>query len=227
VEAIIEERQRGGPFENLTDFLCRVRHKDLNKKSMESLIKVGVFDSLNTERDNLLANLEAILAFCQNIKKSQNSSQAGLFGTNYHSPTSFTKISENHPIASPKEKLGWERELLGLYISGHPLTQYAEKLKNYKARPIKELIADKREFNNGYQIAGVISKIKRIVSKLGQPILFANIEDLTGSLEVVVFSDTLSKNPAVWRENNVIVTSGRLSWRNNEPKFICQQAIEL
>jgi len=229
VEAIIRERQVGGPFQNLNDFLCRVRHKDLNKKSLESLIKVGVFDSLNTERGELLNNLDNILSFCQNIKKSQNSSQVSLFGTNYYTPAFLDKKSdENIPVASPKERLAWEKELLGLYISGHPLKQYLEKLQNYKVRSIKEILAKKGESNsNGYQIAGVISRVERIISKLGQPILFVKIEDLSGALEIVVFSDTLAKNPTVWRENNVIIANGRLSWRNNEPKFICQQAIEL
>jgi len=229
VEAIIEERHSGGPFRNFNDFLCRVRHKDLNKKSLESLIKVGVFDSLNTERGYLLKNLDNILSFCQNIKKSQNSSQASLFGTNYHVPAFIEKKSdENIPAASLKEKLAWEKELLGLYISGHPLNQYLEKLQNYKVKSIKEILSSKKESNNnGYQIAGVISQVERIISKVGQPILFVKIEDLSGTLEMVVFSDTLAKNPTVWRENNVILVNGRLSWRNSEPKFICQQAVEL
>jgi len=230
VQAIIEERQHGGPFQDFTDFLTRVRHKDLNKKSLESLIKVGVFDSLNTDRAELLAKIEEILAFSQNIKRSLNSSQTSLFGANYQTSPGFLK-KESDKDGAPipdKEKLGWEKELVGLYISGHPLNQFSEKLKNNRIKPIKELLADKRGMNgNGCRIAGVISSIKRIISKLGQPILFAKIEDLGGSLEVIVFSDTLAKNPTVWRENNVVMVEGRLSWRNNEPKFVCQQAAEL
>lgn len=230
VQAIIEERQRGGPFQNFSDFLIRVRHKDLNKKSLESLIKVGVFDSLNTDRAGLLAKIEEILAFSQNIKRSLNSSQISLFGANYQaSPGLFKKeLNGNGAPIPDKEKLSWEKELVGLYISGHPLNQFSEKLKNNRIKPIKELLADKRGVNgNSRRIAGVISNVKRIISKLGQPILFAKIEDLGGGLEVIVFSDTLAKNPTVWRENNVVIVEGRLSWRNNGPKFICQQAVEL
>jgi DNA polymerase-3 subunit alpha len=227
VESIIKERQVAGPFQDFTDFLTRVRHKDLNKKSLESLIKVGVFDSLNTDRANLLANLEEILSFSQNIKKEMNSSQNSLFGAGYQASPSFLKRENAAPVPN-KEKLGWEKELLGLYISGHPLNQYTEKLKNNRIKPIKDVLADKKTANgNGCRIAGVISKAQRIISKLGQPILFAKIEDLNDSLEIVVFSDTLAKNPTVWRENNVVMVNGRLSWRNNEPKFICQQAAEL
>jgi DNA polymerase-3 subunit alpha len=229
VEAIIEERHIGGPFKNFNDFLCRVKHKDLNKKSLESLIKVGVFDSLNTERGYLLRNIDNILSFCQNIKKSQNSSQASLFGANYRFQNFIAEKSNDHmPAASLKEKLAWEKELLGLYISGHPLNQYLEKLQHYKVKSIKEILAAKKGYNNnGYRIAGVISQVKRIISKTGQPILFVTIEDLTGALEIVVFSEALAKNPAVWRENNIILVDGSLSWRNDEPKFICQNAMEL
>jgi len=228
VQAIIEERQRGGPFQNFVDFLTRVRHKDLNKKSLESLIKVGVFDSLNTEWSNLLNNLESVLLFCQNIKKSQNSAQAGLFGAAFQSPEFLRRAASEPPTSTIKDRLAWEKELLGLYISGHPLKQCTEKLQNYRVKPIKEILTKKEQINNdGYLIAGVISKIKRIISKVGQPIVFATLEDLTDTLEIIIFSDTLAKNPTIWRENNVIIVSGRLSWRNNEPKFICQQAVEL
>jgi len=227
VEAIIEERQRGGPYQNMTDFLTRVRHKDLNKKSLESMIKVGVFDSFGMDRGVLLANLDNILAFCQNIKKSQNSSQTGLFGNNYHSSALFEKNKQGQ-TALPKDKLAWERELLGLYVSGHPLSAYFEKLKKFNPTPIKKILAEK-EGSNGdtTQIAGVILNIHRIVSKLGQQILFVTVEDLSGSVEMIVFSDTLAKNPAIWRDNNIIIANGKVSWRNGEPKFICQQAIEL
>ena len=141
----------------------------------------------------------------------------------------MTEAGDKNNEFSEKEKLGWERELLGFYLSGHPLEQHQLKLKNNNIKSIKELLANSsKTFNgNGCKIAGVISKIHRITSKAGQPILFVTVEDIKNSLEVVVFNDALAKNPAIWKENNVVVVSGRLSWRNNEPKFVCQQAVEL
>lgn len=231
VDGIIKERQRGGPFQNFNDVLTRVKHKDLNKKSLESLIKVGAFDSLGADRAVLLGNIEEILAFVQGMRKSENSSQTSLFGASHYTPSFLEKKNGSNHI-SPKEKLSWERELLGLYISGHPLIEYKEKIREYKARPIKEILAEKNNGeNNGnnheYRIAGVISSVKKIISKTGQPVMFAQIEDLNDSLEIIVFADTLSKNPDIWREGNVIITSGKLSSRNGEAKFICQQAIEV
>ena len=232
IDAIIQERQIAGPFVDFIDFLTRVFHKDLNKKSLESLIKAGAFDSLNVDRGQLLTNIEEILVFSQNIKKGRNgngqNSQSSLFGADYSTPA-FLKINgKNNPISN-KEKLAWEKELLGLYISGHPLDQYLGKINGDNIKTIKKILENKG-FNgngNGSRTIGVISKIKRITTKTGQSILFVEIEDKNDSLEMVVFSDTLAKNPAIWQENKVILASGKLSWRNNEPKFICQQATEL
>ena len=234
VEAITEERHRGGPFVDFAEFLTRVYHKDLNKKSLESLIKTGVFDSLNTERAHLLTHIEEILSFSQNVKKTHSRESGGapqnsLFGISFSLPEFLrggeTKKSEEEDLS--KEKFAWEKELLGLYISGHPLEQHKKKIEEKNAKPIKEILTNGKRNGNGCRIAGVISKIKRIVSKTGQPILFATIEDMSDNLEIVVFADTLSKNPAIWREGNVIIAAGRISSRNGESKFVCEQAVEL
>ncbi len=227
VDAIIEERQKSGPFKNFTEFLNRINHKDLNKKSLESLVKVGVFDSLGIDRGILSLNIEEIISYFQNIRKSKNSSQNSLFGDNpYSNNFNFLKNNAKVPV---KEKLGWERQLIGLYISGHPLDPHKNTLALNNVRSIKELTANKNGNNgNGLKrIGGVISSLKKIMSKSGQIILFVKIEDFTGFLETVVFSDTLSKNPAAWKENNTVMIEGKLSWRNNEPKFVCEKVVEL
>jgi len=227
VEAIIAERNRGGPFANFQDFITRIQHKDLNKKSLESLAKAGVFDSLGIERNSLILNIEEILAYLSRLKRNSQLSQNSLFGVNYSNGT--LKLKSTEP-ASNKEKLFWEKELLGFYLSDHPLNEYLPKISSYKAKPIKKIIEDE-EVNSfskeSCRIAGIICKTQRILTKVGKSILFVKLEDLSGSLEIVVFSDTLNKNPAIWRENNVVVAQGRLSWRNNEPRFICESAVEL
>ncbi len=225
VEEIINERGRGGPFADFPDFLKRIKHKDLNKKSLESLIKAGAFDSLNVERGALLANVEEIISYLQRLRKVSQSSQDSLFGTDYSNNVLNLKQT---PAASNKEKLLWEKELLGFFLSDHPLNGYRTKIDSYRAKPIKNLIDNNPNgLKDRCRIAGIICKTQRILTKVGQSILFAKMEDLSGALEVVVFSDTLSKNPTLWRENNVVVAQGRLSWRNNEPKFICESAVEL
>ncbi len=239
VAAIIEERQRGGPFEDIESFLSRVKHKDVNKKSLESLIKAGVFDSLDPDRGKLLANMDDILKYSQNARKDPSTIQNNLFGADFH------KVKLNLKPAAPatkKEKLTWEKELLGVYISDHPLNAHIKKLTELNVKTIKDVIAasqkkteeekkqESSRFNNNTpttRIAGVLSGIKKILTKKGQPMIFVRLEDFNEGLEMIVFTDTMAKNPNIWQENNLLIAEGRMSWRDGEAKFICQGAIEL
>lgn len=223
---IIEERITRGPFKNFEDFLIRIRHKDLNKKSLESFIKSGVFDSLGVERRQALENIEEILRFNSAVKKNNdaNISQSSLFGNIVQTKTLKMKPA---PESSIIEKLLWEKELLGFYLSDHPVNYLAEKIKNLKARPIKEIRLIKNE-NLTVRIVGLILKTQRILTKTGQPMLFVTLEDLSQeSIEVIVFNNVLNKTLSVWEENNIVLVEGRISWRDDEPKLICNQAAKL
>lgn len=223
VQAIMEARERGGPFSDLVSLLLRVQHKDLNKKSLESLIKCGALDSLGTERNQALTNIDDILKFNSLIKKESQSQQNGLFGSRIGADTLKLKPA---PPAKPEEKLLWEKELLGLFITEHPLTRLKDKIEKAKARTINDALLNFNE-SQFFRIAGLVSEIKRVVTKSGKQMLFAKLEDLTSSLEVVVFPETLLKKPAVWRENAPVIVLGRLSLRNGETKMICEDATEL
>ncbi len=219
---ITEERIRGGLFKDLQDFLVRIQHKDLNKKSLESLIKGGVFDSLETERKQLLENLDEIIKFNAAIKKSGGLKGNSLFGAQVNLGGNL-KLKEVMP-ASSQEKLSWEKELLGFYLSDHPLSSYKDKIKASQAKSIAEAKLIKNE-NQVFRIAGVISNIQRIMTKTGQPMMFVKIEDFSPQpMEVVVFNSTLKKTEAVWQEKNVVLVQGKISLRGGEPKMICDQA---
>ncbi len=225
VEAIISERQRGGPFTDLTSFLARVNHRDLNKKSLESLIKCGALDSLGTERNRALSNIDEIVRFNQLVKREQRATQNGLFGAGF-SPQSLRM--KDAPPANAEERLMWEKELLGLFVSDHPLNRFRERIGNVKARPIREILAEANGNGERYlSVAGVVSKIQRVITKSGKPMIFAKIEDFDNSLEVVVFPDTLIKNQTVWREGSAILVVGKMSPRSGETKMICESATEL
>lgn len=225
--AIIEERNHGGPFSDITNFLTRIQHRDMNKKSLEALIKTGTFDSLGLERGQALENIEELLRFSQAAKKLAASNQTSLFGT-----TATFATLRMRP-ASPVDKatlLLWEKELLGLYITDHPFSAYFAKVQQY-VKPIKEIAklprpADSRS-GPQLRLAGIISGIQKILTKNGQPMLFVTLEDLSDNLEILVFSDTLAKNPLAWQENKAIMVSGRLSWRDEEPKLIADNVKEL
>ncbi len=222
VNAIIDERAQGGPYENLQNFLSRVHHRDMNKKSLESLIKAGALDSFGIERGELLANIEDLLKFNQAAKKLSGSNQNSLFG----GVATFGALR-----LRPAEKidkgtmLGWEKELLGLYLTDHPMREHLPKL-NGRAKTIKFALSLPKQGDRSlkFRLAGVVSVTKKIITKKGQPMLFVTLEDgENDTIELLVFSELLEKNPEAWQENKVILIDGYISWKNGDTKYICEE----
>jgi len=224
-KAIIEERTRRGPFKNFEDVLMRIQHKDLNKKSLESLVKAGAFESLGIERNQALANMDDILRFTNAARRGTGMQNGGsLFGDTM--PAASLKLKPAPP-ATNAEKLAWEKELIGFYLSEHPLAAFAEKLKNAGVRPIAELMSVTNE-RLIVRAAGVVTKMRKILTKNGQPMIFATIEDASQKpLEVVVFNSVLEKTSSVWAENAPVIVQGHISPRDGEVKFICDAAKRL
>ena len=219
VGAIIAERERGGAFDTLASFFHRVTHKDLNKKSIENLAKAGVFDSLRVERNTVLANMDEILKFTGGLKKSVGN-QMGLFASG---PSKRALGFKPAPPATPQEKLLWEKELLGLFLSDHPLNHHAERIAKNGSRPIRDILHDPG-MGGMHKICGIITKLKKILTKKGDPMLFVRVEDRGGGVEVLVFADTLKRTADLWQENAVVEIEGRLSERDGESKLICNSA---
>ncbi len=217
VSAIIEERTRGGQFITLIDLLQRVQHKDLNKKSLESLAKCGALDSLKLERNILVHNIDDIIKFSSALKQANKTNQGGLFGSAV--ATNALKLKAA-PLADTKTKLAWEKELLGLFISDHPLNLHKEKILLVKARNIKQATEEKSETQR-FIMAGIITKVQKIVTKKGAPMAFAKVEDLNDSIEAVIFPEVFSKTINLWQENTAVLLTGRMSWRNGEGKLMC------
>jgi DNA polymerase-3 subunit alpha len=222
VQFIIQERNKGGPFTDLTQFLNRVKHRDLNKKSIENLAKAGAFDSLGISRADILANIDDILAFNQDAKRSTIANQNSLFGADSH--ISRLRLKSAPPL-DKETILKWEKELLGLYITDHPFTPFIPLLKG-KVMPLKEVLALEKKGERGPRmwIAGVVGTMEKFVTKKGQPMLFVTIEDLTDKMELLVFSETIKRNPSLWEEGKAVAVSGYISWKNDETKFICDEA---
>ena len=218
IEAIIEEREKNGPFKSIEDFLCRIHHKDLNKKSLESAIKAGVFSGL-ADRQNLLANLEELLRFNKEFQKSREQKQENLFGDSNFAlkPLSLSESRET----SLFERLVWEKELLGLYISGHPLDKIKEKSK-FKIKDLVGLAS-----NTFIEVIGLIEEIKRVVTRNGQTMLFVKIEDKSHSCEVIVFNNVLSKTYPFWQKHKIVKIQGRLTKKDDSPKIICERVKEI
>ncbi len=217
-DAIIAERETSGNYKDVEDFVTRVHNKNLNKKSVESLIRCGALDNF-ADRNVLLANMENLLNYAKEKQKHSSMGQFSLFGNNENTePTHFRLVSAEP--AKPWEKLIWEKELLGLFVSDHPLNSYKIQLKLENVIPIKNLAVGA---SGTIKIGGMITRIQKIVTKTGRPMIFSIIEDLTSKIEVVVFPNVLEKNPEAWKENNIVVASGKINDRDGSLKFLCDE----
>jgi DNA polymerase-3 subunit alpha len=224
-DAIIEERKINGHFKSITDFLDRIKHKNLNKKSMEALIKSGSFDRMG-ERGALLANLEDMLEYNHEGSK-QSKNQTSLFGTELVKAPEFKLRAA--PDASQSEKLLWEKELLGLYISGHPLDRIRDKLekRDINIKVIKE--SPDNRVGNGMPItiAGIIDTVRPVITKNNERMVFLKISDFTGSIEAVAFPSIFKDTVDVWVAEKCIALSGKVSLRNGEKSIIIEGVKEV
>jgi DNA polymerase III subunit alpha len=222
-DAIIAKRREGGPYQNISDFLSRVHHHDLNKKSLESLIKCGAFDNFESDRGKLLANIEEMLRFKEAVRKKMDSNQGDLFGKK----SSITlKLKPAREKVDKNKILAWEKELLGLYLTDHPFIKYKNKLSSW-VKPIGEITQNGAGGSKYYITAGLISSVKKILTKNGKLMLFVKLEDEKDSIEILVFNNTFQENSKVWEENKIVLVKGKLSSRDNDPKLICNQVKEL
>ncbi len=221
-EAIIEERKINGAYKTIGDFLERVQHKNLNKKSMEALIKSGSMDAFG-ERGSLLGNMEEMLEYNKQINKKPEN-QASLFGGMMEVKAPEFKLKDSAP-ATQSEKLAWEKELLGLYISGHPLDRLRDKLKD-KPQNIKKIRA---ELGNGHPvtIGGMIATVKPIITKKNDRMAFLTIEDLTGSMEAVIFPKLFTTHADLIVPEKCIALSGKVTIRNGEKSLMIEALKEI
>lgn len=224
VENLVKERKSRGHFKNFEDLLERLDPHELNKKSIEALAKSGALDKF-LPRHTIVENMEKILEFTHQIHKNRVNGQQSLFGN-------MASMQENHLNLAPRtataddknEYLKWEKELLGLYVSGHPLARYSGFLKKIST-PIKDLPAK----NEGamIKVGAIINKMKKFLTKNGKMMIFAELEDYTGKAEAVVFAKVLEKNSAIWHENNIVLVSGKVNFRDQSPKILVEEAREI
>jgi len=224
-DAIISERKSKGKFKSISDFLDRIKHKNLNKKSMEALIKSGCMDEWE-DRGVLLSNLEAMLEYNHETNR-QDKNQISLFGNLKTEAPSFKMKSSS--IATQAEKLLWEKELLGLYISGHPLDRIREKLESRNIN-IKKIKEDKENnIRNGMQVtlAGIIETVRQVITKNNERMAFLKIADLTDSIEAVAFPSIFKESVDVFVPEKCIAFSGKISLRNGEKSIIIEAVKEV
>ena len=230
VEEVLRARE-DGPFTSVEDFARRVSTSKFNRKSWESLIKSGAFDDMG-DRSDLLFNLDSITSFASKLQKEAASGQTNLFGmlggddaASVQSTLHLQKAPVKH---DDKERLMWERELLGLYISAHPLDRYETYLSE-QTQPLTQLVP---EYDSRMMtVGGIISTVRTIVTKNGSKMAFVGIEDKFGEGEIIVFPNLYEKVGAKLVQDAVIRVSGKNSARDrdgnlgNESKLIADDII--
>jgi len=213
VEEILRARKEG-KFASVEDFAKRVSTQKVNKKAWDSLIKTGAFDEL-ADRSDLLFNLETIQAFASKLQKEALSGQTDLFGGMANMATIQPTITlTTAPVKhTDKERLTWERELLGLYISAHPLDNY-DAYFSEQTVPVVEMTQDID--NKPLTIGGLVSAVRTIVTKSGTKMAFVKLEDKTGEAEVIVFPNLYEQVGAKLVQDAVIRASGKVSARDRD-----------
>lgn len=222
-ETIIKERKANGPFESLVNFLERIEDKDLNRKSLESLIKGGAFDTMG-ERGQLLANIDLMLGFHKEASQRRNNKQSSLF-SNMTQASAIPQLRLSPAAAAGRdEKLRWEKELLGLYITEHPFVSLKPVLA-VCATPLAEL--SKEHISKEVTVGGVITTVKKILTRRNESMMFVKLEDGVGILEIIVFPKLLAEMPNLWQEGKMILCQGTVSDKDSELKLLVNRATEL
>lgn len=251
VDNIVKERSEDGPYKSFTDFCERIADEAVNKKCIESLIKAGAFDGFEQTRSTLLASFESIVDVIQSGKKKGFAGQVSMFDLgSEEEKQEMNEIKytfEEHEEMPNKELLSLEKEMLGIYISGHPLEklrnqiemqstinsmqikEIEEQMSSSISSPEMEMIKqkDKTKFRDGQTVkyAGIITSIKKKYTKNNKIMAFVTVEDLYGTSEIIVFENAYLKSGKSLVEENIVMVEGRLSIREDDTTTIIANEI--
>ncbi len=224
VLAILEARRNGGPFSNLDDFCRRVDLRQVNRRAMESLIKAGAFDGFG-HRSQLLTIVDRMLGLSAHAHRARDMGQMTLFGeAGVAAGASVLAPLPNIEEALTKEKLAWEKELVGIYLSEHPLSRVMADLHETVTAlcgQINEEMADQKVV-----VAGMVTYVRRLTTKKGDPMAFAGLEDLQGTTEVVIFPRVWKETQAIWQPDKIVLVRGKVDASGKQAKIIADSATD-
>ena len=233
IRRMTQERALNGDFVDFYDFCRRMHGKDFNRRALESLIKCGAFDGMGANRRQMITVIDSILDELENSRRRNVDGQLG-FGDlvseqeeEYNSSTSFTYPELDE---FPNEMLlKYEKEVAGMYLSGHPMARYQTISERLKCASISDIInADisKYKDNDRVLLLGLLSSVKKKITKNDSTMAFLNLEDTSGNIEVIVFPKTLAEKPMMFFEGNILLIHGRISMREDEDTKIVCEAVE-
>ncbi len=225
VEAIISARSEGGPFTSLTDFCCRVNMRVVNKRVVENLIKCGAMDSFGARRSQLLAVLDQAIDLGAACQRDRANGQLGLFGDDQTFGMEEIRLPQRTEI--PKQTLlQYEKELLGFYVTDHPLSEYKEVMQRFM--PLHQFIGETQVQDNQFvRVAGIISSCNIKTTKSGDTMALLTLEDFTGRFPVIIFPKNYQACIRDVFEDNVVSIEGRFSVDERESKIIAMSVHSL
>ncbi len=226
IESIIASRKKDGLFKSLFDFVQRVDLRVCNRKVLESLIRCGAFDEWKLYRAQLFAMLDTVLDMGANLQKDRSRGQLSFFeGGKTTAFVSDEATIPNIPEWPENQKLAYERELIGFYVSSHPLSKHVKILKNYATASTDSLA----EFSHqaDVTIGGIIDNLKEIVTKKGDKMAFMTLQDLSGSCEVIVFPSLYKTAADTIQKDQLIFVRGKIDARDDVPKILAEEVVPL
>jgi len=218
-ETIVEERKKSGGFVNLEDFVTRLDGKVINKKTLESLAMAGALDDIS-ERNQILVNMEKILAAAAKFQKNKSSGQISLFGDDADASASKIDLTDVPP-ADKKQRLAWEREFLGMYVSEHPMSDIIPQLAPYQLKKLTEI--NEEHEGEFLRVAGIITGVQEILTrKNNQRMAFIKVEDQTKSLEALIFPKIYAAAPETIITDKPVVIDGFISNKDGQLKILAE-----
>ncbi|MDR9415319.1 MAG: DNA polymerase III subunit alpha [Gracilimonas sp.] len=217
---IVEEREENGDFTSIFDFATRVDLRICNRKTFESLIQAGAFDTLSENRAQLYESVEDILSFAVRKQEEIRLNQGNLFGGDSGSPGSQEPKLQEVRKWTQIERLNKERELIGFYLSGHPLNRFKEEIKLFGKQNLSEETFGRMSDRSNIKFIAIVTAVKRVTDKKGRPFAFLQVEDLNNSTEVIAFSKTYDQYMGLLQTDNVLYIDGVVDTRSGKPKVI-------
>jgi DNA polymerase III subunit alpha len=227
IESIINARQKDGPFKSFYEFTERVDLRVCNRKVLESLIKSGCMDCFELRRSQLMNMIDSALEMGSTLQKDRTVGQMSFFAGTGTATEAFKTGNDvpDIPEWPDNQKLAYERELIGFYVSSHPLSKYAATVKNYSSAYSDTLseFKDQAEVSMG----GIIDAIKEIITKKGSKMGFVTLQDLRGNAEVIVFPELYASAAALLQKDTIIFVRGKVSLRDDTPKILAEEIIPI
>jgi DNA polymerase-3 subunit alpha len=222
VELLLEEREANGPFQSLEELCRRVDLRTMNKRVIEALIKCGAMDDFG-ERAQLLAAVDQCMAAGQRDQKAMDAGQTSMFdlGDAAGAPSVAVSLPNIAP-ASTEQRLAWEKESLGLYFSEHPFEQAARWLSSRVTVDTSQVTSEIA--GEMVTVAGIVTEVRRIITKRNESMARVVVEDLHGSIEVIVFPKTYERTSEAWQEDAVVILQGKVDVREEQAQILCETA---